>query len=187
MATGRDVFGTYVTDDDYEKAKQLGICKNTLKSRISSGWRVKKAITEPVKFENRYCKEYQKHKQVAISNGINVETFKRRILRGWTYERASATPLISPVISGGNSHKTRKRVIPSETVEEAKKNGICYSTLYSRFIKGVHIPHDKIATRPPMNRREMRVFTEVLYLGVENNERTTSGLNGLCSAEVESR
>ncbi|WP_313182094.1 hypothetical protein [Lacrimispora sp.] len=139
----RDVWGTYVSPDDYINAAKSGICRQTVNSRIAMGWKVKDAISTPVM---ETSEEYKINKQLAEKNGINADTYKRRIQRGWTPEAAAVTPLVSRAESIARTRKTRQRVIPKDVVTLAESNGICYSTLYSRIQIG--IPADQAATKP---------------------------------------
>lgn len=129
-----DVWGTYVSPDEFEEALKRGICRTTVNTRIANGWKVRDAIVVPPIKKNE---EYKQFKKVAISNGIKEDTFKRRVQRGWALEDAANSPLVSKKESNIRANKARKRVIPEAAVKEAAKNGICYSTLYSRLRCGM--------------------------------------------------
>ncbi len=86
----RNLKNTYISSIDYAQAKANGICKETLRTRIwSYGWDKERAKTEPVReIENRYGKWIK----IAISNGVNRNTFYSRLGLGWSVEKAATTP-----------------------------------------------------------------------------------------------
>ncbi|WP_024294979.1 hypothetical protein [Lacrimispora indolis] len=145
----RDVWGTYVSPDDYINAAKSGICRQTVNSRIAMGWKAKDAISAPVMATSE---EYKIYKQLAEKNGIGANTYKRRTQRGWTLEAAAVTPLVSRAESIERTRKTRQRVIPKDLVIQAESNGICYHTLYSRLQMG--IPADQAATKPVVTAKD---------------------------------
>ena len=150
----RDSFGSYISTQELENAQANGICRQTIKSRLYAGWTAQKAISiSPI----RQSEEYRRFRGVAMQNGISSDTYKRRVQRGWELERAATTPLVDAKDSLSRGRENRwatQRVIPKELVETAAENGICYGTLYYRFYASSLIPHDEIATRPPMTKSE---------------------------------
>ena len=146
----RDVWGNYLTEIDLEVARNNGISKNTVEQRINkSGWSVNKAINKPLRY--KFPKEY---KLLAVKNGIKVETFARRVQRGWS--------LVDAATKQNTTDEERReimrlacekrRTIPKEIVEKAAKNGICYNTLRSRIQRGT--PMEKASTIPPITTKQ---------------------------------
>lgn len=142
----RDVWGSYISPGDYDRAAAAGICEQTVKSRLLRGWKVEKAITVPVIKKRKRSEEYEKYKKLAEENGINKDTYKCRVQRGWTYKAAATLPLVSSVESIAKINKKKERTIPEHIVKLAKSNGICYSTLRSRIQMGVQM--NEAATKP---------------------------------------
>nr|DAI95733.1 MAG TPA: PVL ORF-50-like family [Caudoviricetes sp.] len=140
----RDVWGSYAAPDDYEAAAERGICKSTLNSRLARGWTVASAITVPVRKPS--SGEYKHFKHLAMQNGIKYNTFKRRVLLGWSLPDAAAKPLVSCKDSTDRARQIKRRVIPKQIVIQAAQNGICYHTLYSRIQCGVSM--SQAATMP---------------------------------------
>lgn len=145
----RDVWGDYISPDDYKKAAEAGICKKTVNTRIGYGWKVKDAISKPVMATSE---EYKKYKSMAEKNGINKDTYKRRVQRGWPLASAATTPLISTAESIAKTRETRRRIIPAYIVDLAKINGICYHTLYSRIKAGM--AEEQAATKPVVDSQQ---------------------------------
>ena len=81
----------YVTDEQYAIALESGIRKATVYNRVYTyGWDVEKAITLPtIPRELRARKFPKKYTDLALSNGICLETFYLRMRKGWTCEEAS--------------------------------------------------------------------------------------------------
>ena len=132
----RDVWGTYLTDADYEAAAQRGINKKTVDTRIYRAWSAKRAITEPLKHPNARCPEYKKFRQIALNNGINEKTFQSRVTsRKWPLEEAANTPALSSVEASRRAcaaPKTNRRTT-DEILKTAAENGINKNTFYSRL------------------------------------------------------
>lgn len=81
-----------ITYKDYETAKENGISKNTLDTRVYQlGWDIDRAITAPVRgFKNIIAP----HLHIAERNGITEGAARARIYRGWSIEDAVSVPLI---------------------------------------------------------------------------------------------
>ena len=141
----RDVWGNYVAPEDFEAAAERGICRQTVKNRIALGWKAKDAVSIPVM---KTSEEYKHFRALAVSNGIKANTFKRRVQRGWKLEEAATLPLVEIKESTARGRKNRKRVISETAIGQAAKNGICYSTLYSRLRLG--IPMSQAVSIPVM-------------------------------------
>ncbi|MCC3939760.1 MULTISPECIES: hypothetical protein [Bacillus cereus group] len=88
----RNPYDYYITPEEYEIAEKNGVCASTLRSRIYDlCWSKERAIdTPPIK--NHLWREV---KDVALSNGIAMKTFEKRIKLGWDFERAINTPILS--------------------------------------------------------------------------------------------
>lgn len=82
----------YITPEDYEKAEKNGI-KNLYNRVHVYGWSIRRAVNTPPR--KRTNRDYWK--EVAIQNGINLNTFFSRIHRsGWSEEEAATTPVMTP-------------------------------------------------------------------------------------------
>ena len=129
----RDVWGTYVTPDEWEAAARIGISQNTLLHRLRSGWKAKRAISEPLNHKNSRCPGYQKFKQIALGNDISVPTFNYRVNHGWSLEESATTPVLSRQEISQRGYAARKRKLPAELVKTALENGISRKTLWTRI------------------------------------------------------
>jgi len=79
----------YITPEEYEVAAGSGISKKTLELRVREyGWSKERALPEPVQRRTDWSEWYA----VAERNGISHGTFRARIYRGWTPERAATEP-----------------------------------------------------------------------------------------------
>lgn len=85
-----NTYDYYITDEDYDRAKENGIKPNTLEKRIRwYGWSKDKAISSPT--QRRTCRRY--YSTMAKNNGIKYQTFMNRISKlGWSMERAASEP-----------------------------------------------------------------------------------------------
>lgn len=130
----RDVWGTYVSPDDYINAAKSGISRKAVDARIARGWKVEKAITASAIKKND-SEDYKKNEQIAQENGIKKGAYRARVRRGWTYFDAATLPLVNKSESVKRlNEKTRK--IPKYILRLAESNGIQYQTLYKRVKKG---------------------------------------------------
>lgn len=86
----------YLTDEDFEIAKNNGISRKRASQRFyQSFWDRERAITEPVGENHRKKgrgRKYGKWTSVAESNGIEKTTFYDRLKRGWSYKMAATKP-----------------------------------------------------------------------------------------------
>ena len=126
----------YITPDEYDAAEQNGISRDTLEHRIRyHGWSKKKAITQPVRRNDKY----KKWLAVAINNGIKEETFKQRVYRlKWGYEKAAT-------FKGD-----KRKKYPNYVYENLKKNNIKYYTFLKRIEKKWDI--ERACTEPTNNK-----------------------------------
>ena len=76
----------YITPEDFEKAKENGIHKETVITRVRKlGWDVDKAITKPARKKRKFTKE---EIEIMEENGIDRNTAVCRLNYGWTVEEA---------------------------------------------------------------------------------------------------
>ena len=114
----------YITPEDFEKAKENGIPKDTVLTRVRMlGWDVDRAITKPPRKIRKFTKEEIK---IMEENGIDRNTVSCRIKYGWTLEEAISRP----------KKPGRQYIYPEWVYEEANKNGIAYSIVNSRIKDG---------------------------------------------------
>ena len=114
----------YITPEDFEKAKENGIPKDTVLTRVRMlGWDVDRAITKPPRKIRKFTKEEIK---IMEENGIDRNTAVCRLKYGWTLEEAISRP----------KKPGRQYIYPEWVYEEANKNGIAYSTVNSRIKDG---------------------------------------------------
>lgn len=149
-----DVYDYYITDEDYRRAEQNGIRKETLASRILTlGWDKETAITKPP----RKIKDYGGYTKIAKENGISNQAFLDRLKRGWSKEKAATTPIMDEnQCIKAMADKISK--YPKEIIELAEKNGICYRTFISRVHKGMS--YKEAATKPVMTRKEIGLMAK---------------------------
>ena len=114
----------YITPEDFEKAKENGIPKDTVLTRVRQlGWDVDKAITKPPRKIRKFTKEEIK---IMEENGIDRNTVSCRLNYGWTLEEAISRP----------KKPGRQYIYPEWVYEEANKNGIAYAAVNSRIKDG---------------------------------------------------
>ena len=114
----------YITPEDFEKAKENGIPKDTVLTRVRMlGWAVDRAITKPPRKIRKFTKEEIK---IMEENGIDRNTAVCRLKYGWTLEETISRP----------KKPGRQYIYPEWVYEEANKNGIAYSTVNSRIKDG---------------------------------------------------
>lgn len=77
----------YITPEEYEKAEENGIDKNTLYKRlIEYGWDKQRALSQP----KRVRPNLSKWKAIAVKNGISEGTFYSRVCTmKWDLEKAA--------------------------------------------------------------------------------------------------
>lgn len=123
----------YITPEHYSLAEQNGIIPRVVEDRVRNwAWPIEKAISTPVR--NR--KSLKEWSEVAKENGIPYPALQKRIqVYGWEPERAATEPLMDKRLHMKNVKK-RHRNYPLKYVEQAEKNGICYSTFRSRMMRG---------------------------------------------------
>ena len=130
----------YITPEDFEKAKENGIHKETVITRVRKlGWDVDKAITKPARKKRKFTKEEIK---IMEENGIDRNTTVCRLNYGWTVEEAISKP----------KKQGRQYIYPEWVYEEADKNGISYSALGNRIRRGMSL--EEACTKKMITRLE---------------------------------
>ena len=130
----------YITPEDFEKAKENGIHKETVITRVRKlGWDVDKAITKPVRVKRKFTEEEIKTMK---ENGIDRNTVSCRLQWGWTLEEAITKP----------KKRGRQYVYPEWVYKEADKNGISYSALGNRIRRGMSL--EEACTKKTITRLE---------------------------------
>lgn len=82
-----------ITAEQVALAKNNGLKRHNLQTRIDMGWSIERAITQPV-LKKRRIKYTEQDELEAQLNGIGVMTFRSRVNNfGWTVEDAKTTPL----------------------------------------------------------------------------------------------
>ncbi|MCT4507921.1 MAG: hypothetical protein N4A48_04045 [Tepidibacter sp.] len=86
-------------------AEQNGICYSTLRYRSNIlGWDIERAATQPLQDRKKQAEKMKKKNRVypreylekAEQNGIPYNTFRKRIKSGWSLEKASTRPVMTP-------------------------------------------------------------------------------------------
>lgn len=136
----------YVSFEEFEAAKSIGISRKRVQARIESGWEKERALSEPLRTQ----RDLSKWLELAAQNGINKGTFYSRVATcGWTEERAATEP--RQYASMAKAQQAR-RVVPLEAAEVARANGISHSTLHTRLRAGWTL--DRAVTEPPRAARK---------------------------------
>jgi len=86
-----DVSPYYITDEHYAEALKNGISEKSVRDRVRySGWRIQRAITEPM--HRQELSDEIKMKLVVI--GVPELTYKRRVqYYGWSEQDATTIPI----------------------------------------------------------------------------------------------
>ena len=117
----------YITPEDFEKAKENGIHKDTVLTRVRKvGWDIDRAITKPVRSKRKFTEEQIK---IMEENGVDRNTASCRLKWGWSLEEALTRP----------KKRGRQYVYPEWVYKEANKNGISYSALGNRIRSGMSL------------------------------------------------
>ncbi|WP_338630441.1 hypothetical protein [Clostridium baratii] len=145
-------FNYYITPEEYAIAERNGIGKDTLESRVRKlGWDKEKAITKKVEKRNKYGEWIE----VSRRNGINDATFRYRVRKGWTLEKAATEPVMTKEEIRRRAHEKWRRY-PKEVLKLAESNGIYYRTFAYR-VKRLGWTMSKAATVPVM---KSKTFSE---------------------------
>jgi len=135
----------YLTPTDYKVAEANGINRKALEVRVyRRKWKITDAISKPLQ-KSRNLDEYLTDEVLKLlkENKIQITTFKERVTKGWSVERASTEKVI---------RQPRKRKYSIELIEKAEANGISYSTLIARIGKGWD--EEEASTIPPLSKIE---------------------------------
>ncbi|MEB9471254.1 hypothetical protein P4J10_32635, partial [Bacillus cereus] len=118
-------------------------------------WSKERAIdTPPIK--NHLWREV---KDVALSNGIAMKTFEKRIKLGWDFERAiTQRPMNSKEIEKMREQK-KKRVFTNEQIRRARLNGISYSRLWER-VKKCKWDFERAINTPILSRSQVAIMAK---------------------------
>ncbi|TCW59056.1 hypothetical protein EC917_101310 [Bacillus thuringiensis] len=143
------------TEKDYEVAERNGISKVNVDQRVNKlNWSIEDAITKPIYVSFR--KKYKKFVEIAEKNGISYRNFRNRVnVHKWDPEEAATTPILTyqEVVEKLNS---KKRIIPKEIFDKARKNGICGSTLQTRILV-MKWDMDVAATKPVRKKKKKQI------------------------------
>ena len=130
----------YITPEDFEKAKENGIHKETVITRVRKlGWDVDKAITKPARKKRKFTKE---EIEIMEENGVDRDVAASRMYWGWTLEEAITKP----------KKRGRQYVYPEWVYKEADKNGISYSALGNRIRRGMSL--EEACTKKVITKQE---------------------------------
>jgi len=143
------------TEKDYEIAARNGISKNNVDQRVNKlNWSIENAITKPIYVSLK--KKYKEFVELAEQNGISYRNFINRVIvHKWDPEEAATKPILTcqEVVEKLNS---KKRIIPKEIFDKARKNGICGSTLQTRIL-AMKWDMDVAATKPVRKRKKQEI------------------------------
>jgi hypothetical protein len=137
----------YLTDADYEIAKENGISKLLAYNRLYQlGWDKNRTITQPVREK---LGPWEQHKNKSL---VKKSTFYERMKKGMAPDEAAQTPPMP------RTHK-HITVLTKERIELAKENGITYNTLAHR-VYYYKWPVEKAITQPvndKLRRKDLKV------------------------------
>jgi len=144
----------YLTDEDYDIAKQNGIKPRTLISRIDRGWDKERAITESTTGERA------KWLKVAKENGIKEGTFNNRVyIHGYTHEEAATKQLFNGYYS--------------ELLKKARDRGnpVAYSTIHQRIARGMS-EEEAVSTPPQTTNKRKSEIERILNVEIGSTHNT---------------
>lgn len=165
-----------------EMADAYGMKYHTLQGRLKKGWSVKDALTIPPKesriqeWYDHLGNKYDNRKLMCEAYGISSDTFKSRLERGWTIEKALTAPITQAddVIQGhrkpfsynDNECADHKGIKYPNYAAMGRAYGINPSTLRSRLSKGWNI-EDALTTAPDSSVQHTKKFACQDYEGNE--------------------
>ena len=130
----------YITPEDFEKAKENGIHKDTVITRVRKlGWDVDKAITKPARKKRKFTKE---EIEIMEENGVDRNTASGRLNKGWDPKEVLTRP----------KKRGKQRIYPEWVYEEADKHGIRYSALGNRIRRGMSL--EEACTKKVITKQE---------------------------------
>lgn len=140
----------YITPEDFTKAENNGICKDTLLSRVYRlGWSIDKAVNTPV-LKRKITKE---EFLIGEQNGINRKLVSSRVCKqGWSVEKAINTPV----------RKAKARKYPNWVYDKCKENGIDVKLFLNR-INAYKWDIDKACSTPPLSQKEVLAKMKIGY------------------------
>lgn len=150
----------YITPKEYEQAAENGINACNLENRVRNlGWNKEKSISTEVRNMNTID---SKHVEQAKANGISYNTLINRVTRlGWDIERA-VNEKLQDKKKQAKKMREKNRVYPIEFVEQAKTNGISYSTFKHRVRRGWSL--ERASTQVVMTKREIGLIAKEKYI-----------------------
>lgn len=110
----------YYTDADLKKAEKNGISRKQAVRRISNGWKVRDAITIPIRSDAKW----KAWKEVAEKNGVTKELFYRRTSRSWSCERAATEKVRTKIFSDEERAMLASFGISTDTVRKRMRKGM---------------------------------------------------------------
>lgn len=145
-------YSWYITPEEYEIAKNNGICRNTLEKRIRwYGWDKERAISTPVRLKRKYPIEIKK---LANENGLTFNCVKYRVCKlGWDIQKAATEPQMSFRMRGLKGSITKGTKYPIEYLKLAEQNGISHRRFRDR-VSRLKWSMEKAATTPIMSRQQ---------------------------------
>lgn len=143
----------YITPEHYELAAENGISAKTVYQRVYQGWSINRAITTPVMPKKPFRSKYAK---LAVQNGINFETFRRRVCySGWDEYTAATTPPIPIEERSGFKLGSKSTKFTKEQKELLARNGISISLARQRINRMGWRTEDALTIPPYQTRKKV--------------------------------
>jgi len=147
----------YLSPEDYKKAEKNGISKQLLDDRFyQKNWNKKRAVSQPRRDPNKHRKYIQRAK----NNGINLNTYRLRVARGWSMQDASTEPPTSKKERINRVVKASRKY-PDWVYDNLDKNNIKITTFYTR-VNDMHWSLEDASTYPTMQRGQKREVTATI-------------------------
>ena len=140
----------YITPEEYEAAAARGISRKTLNLRVRIyGWPKDRALTEPPQPRTDWSEWYA----IAEQNGISHGTFRARVRKGWSPQRAAVEPVwtMQQKVANMQARRNKRRKYPPKIYELMRKSGVNYYTFATRVRNGW--PPEQAATAKPSRYR----------------------------------
>lgn len=145
------LYNFYITPEEYDIAAGNGISRHTLDVRIRDLlWDKEKAITEPTQKKDYSLSEWA---DIAESNGIKRGTFYMRVRRGGDPNKAATEKVQCKKTWSNKMRKRRTFKYPNHVYEQARQNGISYSSLKHRM-KSSNFTDEEVYTMKPLSSEE---------------------------------
>ena len=145
-----------VTERQLKAAERRGISKRAFFTRLSKGWDVKRALSEPA-----ITREIE---EKAKAIGITPRTIYNRLKRGFTLEEA----LSSKTVKRKTKHDWDKEIYAMYKGEELLADGTVYEIAEKLFIEVESVKHYYGEATKRRNKSGERL--ELIYLGVGEDE-----------------